>query len=274
MSILKIPNFPIISNDWPIPQPIYGTEKNDTLVGNDLVNDTIYGLGGDDSISGLSGNDRLSGGDGNDILNGGLGNDTLNGDSGNDTLYGGAGNDLLFGDFGNTSVFSGSDDYLWGDTGNDTLLGGFGNDTLIGGDGSDQLFGGVGDDILTGGGGSDRFVLERPGTGVDTIIDFQTSSGYYGLLGDAIVVSAKAFGGGLPSQPYGNPLFDVTLSEDAFVLGTTAVDASDRFIYNSITGDLFFDVDGVGGSAQVQVAKLGDGLVHPLLSNQDILITS
>ena len=83
-----------------------GTEKDDTLYGNELAN-FITGGAGDDAISGYGGND---------ILHGGAGNDTLNGGSGNDTLHGGVGNDTLN-----------------GDTGSDRLVGGAGNDTLNGG---------------------------------------------------------------------------------------------------------------------------------------------
>jgi Ca2+-binding RTX toxin-like protein len=39
-----------------------------------------------------------------------------------------------------------------------------------------------------------------------------------------------------------------------------AVAESDRFIYNSTTGSLFFDVDGIGSSEQVQIAQLSTGL--------------
>ncbi|MBR8828338.1 MAG: hypothetical protein DSM107014_10655 [Gomphosphaeria aponina SAG 52.96 = DSM 107014] len=41
-----------------------------------------------------------------------------------------------------------------------------------------------------------------------------------------------------------------------FVLGTAALDADDRFIYNKAGGALFYDVDGLGGTAQVQIATL------------------
>ena len=87
------------------------TGENDIVSSNTPVNfstplnDTIYGLGGDDSILG---------GKGSDILDGGTGSDTLLGESGMDTLIGGDGGDSLFG----------------GD-GIDSLVGGTGNDTYI-----------------------------------------------------------------------------------------------------------------------------------------------
>ena len=66
-----------------------GTEKDDTLYGNELAN-FITGGAGDDAISGYGGNDILHGGSGNDTLQGGAGKDTLAGGAGDDRLYGGS----------------------------------------------------------------------------------------------------------------------------------------------------------------------------------------
>jgi Ca2+-binding RTX toxin-like protein len=46
---------------------------------------------------------------------------------------------------------------------------------------------------------------------------------------------------------------------------TTAV----RFIYNDTNGNLFFDHDGVGGAAQVQLATLAG---TPTIDNADIVV--
>ena len=43
---------------------------------------------------------------------------------------------------------------------------------------------------------------------------------------------------------------------DAFYLGKTAHDASDRIIYDKATGNLFYDADGQGGAAQIRIAVL------------------
>jgi len=48
------------------------------------------------------------------------------------------------------------------------------------------------------------------------------------------------------------------IKSSQFVLGSSAKDADDRFIYQQSTGALFFDRDGMGGSAQVQFAKLSN----------------
>ncbi len=73
-----------------------GSDNNDNLTGNDLVNvidgglgdDTISGAGGDDLLFGGSGADTISGGDGDDSVVGGFGDDLLNGDAGNDSVIG------------------------------------------------------------------------------------------------------------------------------------------------------------------------------------------
>lgn len=89
---------------------ITGTNASETLDGvNDYLaghasvdlNDTIYGLGGDDLIraynAGLYSLDTLYGGTGNDSLYGYDGNDTLYGEDGNDVLDGGTQTDIMRG---------------------------------------------------------------------------------------------------------------------------------------------------------------------------------
>ncbi|WP_019500607.1 calcium-binding protein [Pseudanabaena sp. PCC 6802] len=248
---------PIIVIDEPPPPvtQIVGTNNDDTLIGNDLRDDTILGLAGNDSLVGLSGNDGLQGGDGNDTLRGGVGNDTLDGQAGSDILDGGTGNDFLF----DSDLIS--DDTLDGGLGRDTLEGRGGNDMLWGGGDNDRLVGGIGNDTLTGGFGSDSFYFDSPIVGVDNITDFSVTE-------DSILVLGQAFGlgqGGVPGSIRG-------LLENQFVLGTTALDADDRFIYDTRTGALFSDIDGTGLAPQMQIATLSTGFSIPLLSSANILI--
>ncbi len=141
---------------------VIGSNNNDQLIGNALVN-VLHGGGG---------NDRLYGDYGDDTLNGGLGNDRLYGDYGDDNLTANNGKDRLYGGYG--------DDTLLGGNGNDRLYGDHDDDLLEGGTGVDRLFGGTGDDILNGGAGNDRlyggydddtFIFDT-GHGNDTIKDF------------------------------------------------------------------------------------------------------
>ena len=158
-----------------------------------------------------------------------------------------AGNEILFG--------SASNDILDGGIGNDILDGGAGNDTLDAGNGDDILIGGTGNDSLTGGDGKDSFVINTPTEGVDTINDFQAG----GI--DRIVVSSEGFGGGLTPNAF--------LEDSQFILGTSATDNDDRFIYDPSTGNLFFDPDGTGEAPQQQIATLKSS---PNLSADDIFV--
>ncbi|MDV3000845.1 MAG: hypothetical protein N5P05_002451 [Chroococcopsis gigantea SAG 12.99] len=147
----------------------------------------------------------------------------------------------------------GNDD---GGNGNDVLTGGSSNDFLDGGAGNDTLTGGLGSDTLTGGLGQDRFVFTAVGDGIDTINGFS-------VLDDTIVISAAGFSGA--------GLTVGTLPASAFVLGSSATNASQRMFYNSATGKLSFDPDGSGSRQATVLANLSTGLG---MTNQDILVVA
>jgi len=143
-----------------------------------------------------------------------------------------------------------------GTTGRNTMTGTSLADTLNGLGGNDTLNGGLGNDTLTGGTGRDVFVFNTaPGAGnVDTITD-------YNVANDTIWLSRAVFTG------IGNA--NTTLSTAAFVVGSQAADASDRIIYNNLTGALLWDADGAGGVAAVQFAQLSAGLT---MNNQEFRV--
>lgn len=60
-----------------------------------------------------------------------------------------------------------------------------------------------------------------------------------------------------------------TLAASAFWVGSAAHLASDRIIYNSATGGLFYDADGTGAAAAVRFATVGTGLG---LTNADFVV--
>ncbi|RCJ28200.1 hypothetical protein A6S26_11720 [Nostoc sp. ATCC 43529] len=271
--------------------------ENLTLTGSKVINGTgnslnniITGNGGANILSGENGNDTLIGGSGNDTLFGGAGDDELDGGAGDDSLDGGVGNDTytvnslsdsiseglnagtdlvkssiawvlgnnlenltLTGSsaingtgnsLNNIITGNGGANILSGEDGNDSLFGGAGIDTLLGGTGDDVLAGGVGKDVLTGGSGRDSLYLTDTRTGgFDTITDFTVGD-------DTIFISKAEF---VLTQSV-----NTTLDSSIFRLGTSATAAGDRFIYDQITGNLFFDKDGTGSGAKVQIAQFSN----------------
>ena len=90
-------------------EQLVGTNRDDTFVGNDLVQ----------RIDGAAGNDSIAGGGGDDILEGGLGIDTIDGGAGLDTIAGGPDNDTVTGGTGYDIINGDAVDLLI--TGNDTI---------------------------------------------------------------------------------------------------------------------------------------------------------
>ncbi|BBH40502.1 hypothetical protein myaer102_30630 [Microcystis viridis NIES-102] len=237
--------------------------ENLTLTGTANINGTGNTL--NNIITGNSGNNILNGATGIDTLIGGLGNDTYQVDTTTDTITENAnqgtdtvqssvtytlGNNLENLTLTGTANINGT-----GNTLNNIITGNSGKNTLTGSAGNDTLIGGTGNDTITGGAGGDRFTFKNPNQGIDTITDFLSSQG------DKITVSAAGFGGGLAAG--------VAITAAQFVLGTTALNASNRFIYNTITGGLFFDGDGTGTLAAIQIATLSS---KPTLTASNILV--
>jgi Ca2+-binding RTX toxin-like protein len=149
---------------------------------------------------------------------------------------------------------------LTGSVYNDVLKGYSGNDSLIGGAGNDQLYGGLGNDNLTGGLGADSFIFDtapNASTNKDTIVDFNSADDdiwlakavMAGLVGATGALSSTAFWGGA----------GITASHDA----------DDRVIYNQTTGALYYDADGNGATASIQIAQLTAGTI---LTSSDLFI--
>jgi Ca2+-binding RTX toxin-like protein len=128
----------------------------------------------------------------------------------------------------------------------DTIIGNSGNDILVGGLGNDVLRGGLGKDKMTGGAGLDTFRFETAPnalTNLDTITDFS-------LADDTIELENGIFMALIATG---------ALNAESFKSGAgviTAADANDYLIYNTTTGALYYDADGVGAAAQVQFATL------------------
>jgi Ca2+-binding RTX toxin-like protein len=202
-----------------------------------------YGNGLANRMSASEAGSLLHGWSGNDTLTGGASRDRLYGSSGDDRLYGNGGNDRLYGGTGKDRLEGGTGrDYLAGESGNDVLKSGDSHDTISGSSGNDVIYGGTGKDILSGGSGRDTFVFDsKLGKGeIDTIRDFNPWEDTIRLEN---AIFTKVGGKG-------------TLKWDAFYVGSQAVDAEDRIIYDPFKGALYYDKDGAGGAAQVQFAKI------------------
>ena len=134
---------------------------------------------------------------------------------------------------------------LYGDSGDDTLYGGDQKDKMYGGTGDDWLFGGLGKNIMWGGKGSDHFVFDSlPDGYLDKIKDFKVKK-------DFLNFDPSAYPVGMSME---------TLDASQFRYGKKAKDGDDNFGYNKKTGKVWFDPDGKGGEAQVDVVKLDKDL--------------
>ena len=147
-------------------------------------------------------------------------------------------------------------DYILGSAGNNNYLDGRdGNDTINGGAGNDVIYGGAGNDSLTGGTGADIFVFDaapNAATNVDRVLDFSA-------LDDTIHLENGVMAG--------LGVSGVMLSANAFYAAAgaaRAMDQYDRVIYNTTTGDLYYDADGTGAAAAVRIGVISRATSAPL----------
>jgi serralysin len=149
-------------------------------------------------------------------------------------------------------------DPYWGDDLNNTLVGNAGNNVLKGFDGkdvlkgklgNDALYGGSGNDKLYGGPGKDSFVFDtQPNrwNNKDTIYDFNVKDDTIRL--ENAVFTKLGLAGQLKSSAF-------WASKDG-----KAHDRSDRIIYDTDGGQLYYDADGSGRSSAVTFAQLSKNL--------------
>jgi Ca2+-binding RTX toxin-like protein len=123
----------------------------------------------------------------------------------------------------------------------DSLTGTSGNDLIDGKGGDDKIWAKNGSDVLIGGAGKDTFTFDTKSgsANVDVIVDFNVAD-------DTIRLNDTTF----TKLKYG------ALSSSSFVVGTKALDAGDRIIYNDKTGVLSYDADGTGSTAAVKFAVI------------------
>ncbi len=220
------------------------------LTGNAIANYLI----------GNAGANQLNGGGGNDLLVGKAGNDVYIVDSALDGVFenAGEGSDAAYSSASYTLTAGSEVETLstldWNGTAALNLTGNELANYLIGNAGANMLNGGGGNDALVGRGGADTFAFTTAlgATNVDHIGDMASAT-------DKIALDHNVFVGlGLGA-----------LNANAFRVGTSAQDADDRIVYNSATGELFFDADGNGAGAAVRFAIV-DGA--PALTVSDFTV--
>ena len=150
---------------------------------------------------------------------------------------------------------NGQANQLFGNGVANVLNGLAGDDTLFGDNGHDQLHGGLGNDTLNGGAGNDGFHFENAliASNVDDVLDFNAANDTF-FLDDAVFTALAA---GTPRRRR--------------VPGRQhRVDADDRILYDSATGNIFYDADGSGGgSSAILFATVNPGTA---ITNVDFVV--
>jgi Ca2+-binding RTX toxin-like protein len=256
-----------------------GDEVQELLAeGVDTVRSTVdYVLGADEdklyllgtAIAGTGNNlsNFIYGNANANFIDGQAGADRMYGDRGDDTYTVDSAGDLVFETVagapgGIDIVFASVNHTLSNNVENLTLTGvninGTGNgvaNIIVGSAGNNFIDGKAGNDTLTGGSGNDQFLFTtalNSSSNADTILDFNAANDFL-RLDDAIFTQiATGF-----------------LAVTAFSAGAAATAAEHRIVYNSATGDVFYDRDGVGGVAQIKFANIGVGTA---LTEADIFV--
>ncbi len=131
----------------------------------------------------------------------------------------------------------------------DKLTGNSAHNYFRGGDGNDVIAGKGGNDDLEGGAGKDTFLFDvapNSSSNHDTIFDFVVADDTI-KLENSVFKALKTTG---------------VLAAADFVKNTTgnAGDASDRIIYETDTGKIYYDADGKGGTAAIHFATVSQNL--------------
>jgi Ca2+-binding RTX toxin-like protein len=153
----------------------------------------------------------------------------------------------------NTTVYGvGANSTIWGNAEGDVLIGGSSGNTLIaqahsvslmaGGGGSLMAANG-GLDTMFGGAGGDYFYFAKPDSGASLIYNFTPSQG------DKIAIQGSTFG----------PAKNFAFTDNVGLIsgpGAHPAYATATFSYDTNTGYLWYDIDGIGASHETLVAFL------------------
>jgi hypothetical protein len=239
-------------------------------LGANIENLQAVNIGGTDPLA-LTGNEVRNfiwGTQGNNVLNGAGGADFMVGYGGDDGYFVDNAGDVAYEEAGggyDTVVASAS--YTLGanvenlqaaNIGGSDPLALAGNDLrnfIWGTQGNNVLAGRGGNDVLFGYAGADQFLFDTAAgnANYDWLGDFQAGT-------DKIVLDNSVF----------TALGDGALSASAFVTGSAAGDADDRIIFDSATGNVYYDADGNGSGAALLLAVIPVG--QALTANDFLVI--
>nr|WP_246498791.1 calcium-binding protein [Microvirga soli] len=274
---------------------LYGHDGNDRLVGL-AGRDYMVGGAGDDVLEGGAEGDWLIGGDGYDAVayttavTVNLSDASQNtGEAAGDTyesiegLYGSNFADRLTGNAVDNTIYGG-----WGE---DMLAGLAGNDRLYAGDSNDNLVGGAGADVLDGGNGFDYAEYHTATTGV--VVDLLSAWRNTGDAAGDSYVSIEGIGGSayndelvgnhLGNELYGHGGWDSLEGRGGadWMYGGAGYDFATYYaatagvkanLSNSsgntgdAAGDMYFDIEGLGGSSYNDVLT-GNGGYNELFGH-------
>ncbi|RDI59915.1 calcium-binding protein [Microvirga subterranea] len=147
---------------------------------------------------------------------------------------------------------TGKGDTITGRASNEIIMGLSGNDRLSGGGGNDVLWSGLGKDVLAGGDGRDTFVFSTKldKRSVDKVTDFDAAN-------DTIWLENKIFKKLGSKGSEGGP---AALNKNFFTVGSHAKDKNDYVFYDPRKAKLYYDEDGSGAKAAVEIASLSKNL--------------
>jgi Ca2+-binding RTX toxin-like protein len=129
--------------------------------------------------------------------------------------------------------------------------------------GNDQIHGGAGNDTLTGGNNNDQFFFDTAldaTLNVDNILDFNANSADKVVLDNDIFTAFGATTGTLAAANF------------AANVGGNALDSNDFILYDTATGNLYYDADGNGSGTKILFGHLDLSGVAGTVDNTDFSI--
>ncbi|RMI03491.1 calcium-binding protein (plasmid) [Sinorhizobium meliloti] len=236
---------------------VRGTNFKDSITGNSSAN----------FLRAFAGADTLNGATGADVMRGGAGDDTYYVDNGGDIVDenadSGAGIDTVRSgisfSIANTTAAKGSVENLQligtgaingtGNALNNVLIGNNAANTLNGDAGDDLINGGLGNDTLIGSTGLDTFSFS---TGLNATTNVDTINGF------SVAEDTVKLENGIFTAIVGTGV--LTAAQFVASAAGAAVDASDRIIYETDTGKLFYDNNGNAAGGSVHFATVSANL--------------